>query len=129
MPGGDRTGPAGEGPMTGRAMGWCNDTDFVTGVRTRAPGFGRGGWGRRGGWGGRGGWGWGHRGGVGATGLTSWQGARMGGPVPDAGSPPALPLEQELAGLRQQAASLERALDQVKARLQRLDRPTREETE
>jgi hypothetical protein len=53
----------------------------------------------------------------------------MGGPVPDAGSPPALPLEQELAGLRQQAASLERALDQVKARLQRLDRPTREETE
>lgn len=31
MPGGDRTGPAGMGPMTGRAMGYC------AGYRT--PGF------------------------------------------------------------------------------------------
>ena len=74
MPWGDRTGPLGLGPMTGRGLGYCaglNTPGFVKG-----PGFGWGrawgrgfGWGRgwrwfrgRGrGWGGfrfRGGWGW-----------------------------------------------------------------------
>jgi hypothetical protein len=40
MPRGDRTGPAGAGPMTGRGMGTCagfNQPGFVTG-----GGFGRG---------------------------------------------------------------------------------------
>lgn len=50
MPGGDRTGPAGLGPMTGRAAGYCagypvpgymNPT-----VGGRGFGRGRGGWGR-----------------------------------------------------------------------------------
>ena len=27
MPGYNRTGPMGDGPMTGRGMGYCNDTD------------------------------------------------------------------------------------------------------
>lgn len=27
MPGGDRTGPEGKGPMTGRRMGYCADND------------------------------------------------------------------------------------------------------
>ena len=43
MPGGDGTGPAGQGPMTGRRMGYCagfNMPGFMN------PGFGRG-FGRR----------------------------------------------------------------------------------
>ena len=39
MPGGDRTGPSGQGPMTGRGMGYCagfNVPGFMN------PGFGRG---------------------------------------------------------------------------------------
>ena len=58
MPGGDRTGPAGYGPMTGRGFGYC--------AGSPTPGFTRG-WGRGFGWGrGRGrGWGrgWGAWGG------------------------------------------------------------------
>ncbi|MEA3346871.1 MAG: DUF5320 domain-containing protein [Candidatus Auribacterota bacterium] len=54
MPGGDRTGPAGMGPMTGRAAGYCAGypvpgyTNPVSG-RGRGFGYGRGrgyGWGR-----------------------------------------------------------------------------------
>lgn len=38
MPGGDRTGPLGAGPMTGRGAGFCaNQPGFMTG-----GGFGRG---------------------------------------------------------------------------------------
>lgn len=42
MPGGDRTGPNGQGPMTGRRMGCCtgNNPDFPTHVR--GLGLGRG---------------------------------------------------------------------------------------
>lgn len=38
MPRGDRTGPAGYGPMTGRGLGYC--------AGYSAPGFMHGGWGR-----------------------------------------------------------------------------------
>ncbi len=67
MPGGDRTGPAGYGPRTGRAAGFCAGFDspgFMNpgfGGRGRGMGFGRGwrrgtggagyGWGRGGGYG------------------------------------------------------------------------------
>ena len=81
MPGGDRTGPMGGGPRTGRALGYCSGYD-APGFTHPAPGqglgrgggFGRGlgagrgggrgpgtgwgrGWGRGMGWGS--GWGWG----------------------------------------------------------------------
>jgi hypothetical protein len=57
MPSGDRRGPMGQGPMTGRALGFCNGYDtpgytkgFGGGFRFgggRGGGFGRGfGWGR-----------------------------------------------------------------------------------
>ena len=59
MPGGDRTGPEGAGPRTGRAMGYCSGNDrpgFFYGAgyggrygrgRGYGRGFGRGmGWGR-----------------------------------------------------------------------------------
>ncbi|MFX1597102.1 MAG: DUF5320 domain-containing protein [Promethearchaeota archaeon] len=67
MPGGDRTGPGGLGPMTGRALGYCAGYD--TPGYTKGPGMGFGfgrGWGRgRGWWRGRGigygrGWGLGY---------------------------------------------------------------------
>ncbi|MFH0759595.1 MAG: DUF5320 domain-containing protein [Bacteroidota bacterium] len=55
MPGGDRTGPSGEGPITGRGLGYCRGNDdpgissspwnpgrgFGRGFQ-RGPGFGRG---------------------------------------------------------------------------------------
>lgn len=41
MPRGDRTGPQGEGPRTGRQMGYCTGQDFP-GSATPAPGFGYG---------------------------------------------------------------------------------------
>jgi len=57
MPRGDGTGPAGMGPMSGRAAGYC--------AGYSVPGFMNPVWGRGGGWFGRGrglaapGWGWG----------------------------------------------------------------------
>jgi len=49
MPGGDRTGPAGSGPMTGRGTGYCSrSNDFANpdrGARLgTGAGSGRGGW-------------------------------------------------------------------------------------
>lgn len=59
MPGGDRTGPAGQGPMTGRAAGFCAGYQVPGymnpwGGRGWGRGFGRGfgrGYGRGMGWG------------------------------------------------------------------------------
>ena len=62
MPGGDRTGPRGLGPMTGRGLGYC--AGYPTPGYTRGSGLGLGwGWGRGRGFGrGRGmGWGRGYR--------------------------------------------------------------------
>ncbi|MBN2426480.1 MAG: DUF5320 domain-containing protein [Calditrichaceae bacterium] len=42
MPGGDRSGPAGEGPMTGRRLGYCADYDSPGYSRGAGRGFGRG---------------------------------------------------------------------------------------
>jgi hypothetical protein len=65
MPGGDRTGPRGMGPLTGRAVGYCAGYDapgYWNSGRGRGAGFGagrgaRGGMAWRSGWG-RGGRGW-----------------------------------------------------------------------
>ena len=65
MPGGDRTGPRGLGPRTGRAAGYCAGYPVPGYANPSVPGYGRGvgygrGWGRgfgRGFWGrGRGFW-------------------------------------------------------------------------
>ena len=44
MPGGDRRGPEGRGPRTGRGLGYCNDgaTGFFSGGPGRRMGYGRG---------------------------------------------------------------------------------------
>ena len=105
MPRGDGTGPMGMGPMTGRAAGYC--AGYAT------PGFanpagGRGFWGR-----GRGRGGWGFRNGFGAGGSPGY------GSVPMTMAPPAAP-QQELEALRQQAASLQNALNEINERVEQL---------
>lgn len=62
MPGYDKSGPMGQGPMSGRAMGRCGGAEEDNFASGRGYGMARGGRGRRcgrGGRGGRGGWGYG----------------------------------------------------------------------
>jgi len=117
MPGGDRTGPAGLGPMTGRGAGFCAGYP-VAGFMN--PAWGRGGGGR--GWGhGGGGGGWRHRHGYLATGLPGWQRAWATYRAPAAA--PFFPFttkEQELDLLRNQAKSFEQALDDLRKRIREL---------
>jgi len=45
MPRGDRSGPSGEGPNTGRGMGYCTGNDhpgFMNAISNRGRGYGRG---------------------------------------------------------------------------------------
>jgi len=42
MPGGDRTGPEGLGPMTGRSLGYCSGSNSPGFTYGRGRGFGRG---------------------------------------------------------------------------------------
>ncbi len=123
MPGGDRTGPMGMGPMTGRAAGYCAGYP-VPGYMN--PGFGRGG----------GAWGWGGRGrGRGwrnmyyATGLPGWARASYG--WPGAVAAPVAPVapwgaarpnkEQEVEFLKNQADYFNEALGEIQKRLQELE--------
>lgn len=123
MPGGDRTGPRGMGPMTGRRAGYCADSD-APGYANPLPGRGYGrSWerGRGGAWGyGRsgGGRGWRHR--FYATGRPGW--ARFAptyGPAWDAQPP--LTKEQELVGLRNEADWLKNELDAISQRIEGLE--------
>lgn len=50
MPFGDRTGPRGLGPMTGRGMGYCRGYSYPGYLNPAGRGWGRG-WGRGLGWG------------------------------------------------------------------------------
>lgn len=110
MPGGDRTGPMGMGPRTGRGMGFC--------AGNAGPGFmNPGGWGMRGR-----GRGWRHA--FHATGLTGWQRQAMGWqasggamPMPDAAAPDA---QQELQVLQQQARAMATALENLQTRIEQL---------
>lgn len=128
MPRGDGTGPAGMGPMTGRAAGYC--------AGYSVPGYmnpigGRGGFGSRGGGfgGGRGRRNWYY-----ATGQPGWARAAWGMPAwgdPGAAYPPpyvggyqqaAPPPEQEKEALRQQAEYLQQSLDEINERLEQIDK-------
>jgi len=117
MPGGDRTGPMGAGPMTGRAAGHCAGYDMPG---YAGPGYAGRGLGLR--WGG--GWGrgrrwrhWNY-----ATGLPGWRRFR---PVPAWGyGPYAEPItrEQEVASLKAQADWLKTELDAVNKCLEELEK-------
>ncbi|OPY86894.1 MAG: hypothetical protein A4E73_03819 [Syntrophaceae bacterium PtaU1.Bin231] len=117
MPRGDGTGPAGMGPMTGRAKGYC--------AGYPAPGFVNPGWGGRF-WGrGRGGgFGWRNR--FFATGLTGWQREAAGWPAwggvpPYAGTfVPAMSREEQIDALKEQAKYFEDALSEIRKRMDEL---------
>jgi hypothetical protein len=133
MPRGDGTGPAGMGPMTGRAAGYC--------AGYSVPGFmnpigGRGYWGRGRGFGGRGG-GRGWRNWYYATGLPGWARAPYGYPAwgsvaqpypfyPGPVAPTVAP-EQELAGLKEQAQYFQDALNEISKRIEELEKAKQEE--
>ncbi|HXK61930.1 MAG TPA: DUF5320 domain-containing protein [Acidobacteriota bacterium] len=109
MPAGDRTGPLGFGPRTGRAAGYCQGF--------RVPGFinyilGRGYFGGGRGTGGRG---WRNR--FYASGLFGRQ--RGGGSSPQ--PPSGWDKEQELTALKHQAESLENALQGIRKRIENLE--------
>ncbi len=102
MPRGDRTGPMGAGPMTGRRAGFCVGNGF--------PGFGNVGWPWVGyGYGG-GGRGW--RNMYHATGLFGWQRGAY--------TPTATP-QTEAEILKTRADWLKNQLDAINKRLEELD--------
>jgi hypothetical protein len=110
MPGGDGTGPVGQGPMTGRAVGYCAGYG-MPGYLSFGPG--RGFWGQ--------GWGRGRGGGRG-RGRWNWRlpGGAVGGAVP-------LTVEQEAQTLKAQAAHLEDSLNGIRRRIAELETARGEE--
>jgi hypothetical protein len=128
MPRGDGTGPAGMGPMTGRAAGFCAGYE-IPGYINPIGGRGYWGWGRGFRGGGRGWRNWYY-----ATGLPGW--ARAGYGWPDLGgavSPyayggvpfaPAITPQQELDSLKGQAEYLEDSLDGIKKRIEEIEKQT-----
>jgi hypothetical protein len=117
MPGGDRTGPLGMGPMTGRAAGYCAGypvPGYANPIPRAGIGFGRGG-----------GWGW--RNWYYATGLTRWQRAPYSYPVYQSAVPYGIPVspattkEQEVDILKSQAEYLENSLEEIRKRLGELE--------
>jgi len=116
MPLGDRTGPAGMGPMTGRAAGYCAGYP-VPGYMNPIPGrgfFGGGGWGRRNLFY--------------ATGLTGWQRAAAGYQPFTSGVnygvpfQPTLTSEHELNALKGQAKYFEDSLEGIQKRIKELEK-------
>ncbi len=136
MPRGDKTGPTGMGPMTGRAAGYCAGYS-ESGFTSSAGGRGGKGRGRCNGWGGDGGRGrggrWGRRNQFHLTGLTGWQRTGMGQqnyPMPTSG--PYMPTgikEQELDILKEQTKYLESSLADIKKMIQKIVSQKEETTE
>jgi hypothetical protein len=114
MPGGDRTGPLGYGPMTGRGAGYCAGYG-VPGYMNPAHGRGRGS--------GGGGRGWRHM--YYATGLPLW--ARGYAPRPawpgDAGTAfnGELAPERELEVLKTQSDLFQKQIDALNKRIRELE--------
>jgi hypothetical protein len=110
MPGGDRTGPMGGGPRTGRGAGYCAGSAVPGFMQSSfGGGFGRG---RGGGWGRR------HR--FHATGWPGW--ARAGWNVATSAGAVGTPTrEQELDALKQQADQTANMLEQIRRRISELE--------
>lgn len=111
MPGGDRTGPRGTGPLTGRRAGFCAGFG-APGYSNPVPGrgFGAGFGGGRG----IGGGGRGRRNRYYATGTPGW--ARSCGAVMVEMAP-----ERTATALREQVGALKAELDSLQERLNQLD--------
>ncbi len=122
MPGGDGTGPAGMGPMTGRAAGYCagySVPGYMNPYGGRYAGIGRA-------FGGGSGRGRGYRNRFYATGIPGWGRYNMGYPAPGgtAGYPFAVDIEpeQEKEMLKSQSEALQKELDEIKARMNELSK-------
>ncbi len=107
MPNGNATGPAGMGPMTGRAAGRCAGFGMPGFADVQVRGFGRGRGFGGGGGGGRGRGGHGRRNQFYATGLTGRQRAAMS-------------VEQQLDMLKGQAENFQDALEDIRKRIEEL---------
>jgi hypothetical protein len=115
MPRGDRTGPMGTGPKTGRGAGLCGGNG-AAGFMNRSAGLG--GFGRcRGGRGG----GYGRRNMFHATGLTGWQRAAMGTMPIEAGRDAGITKKQEVEALKQQADGAAQMLENIRKRISELE--------
>jgi len=111
MPLGDRTGPAGLGPMTGRAAGYCagySVPGYMNPISGRGGGFGRG-WGR--------GFGWRR--------MSYPYGANYDYAAPYSAYPERIPPEQEANMLAEQAKALGNELEAVKKRIKELEAETK----
>jgi len=123
MPRGDRTGPQGMGPMTGRAAGYCAGYE-VPGFANQAPGYGQGRGGGRGmAWRrGQGGRGYGR-------GMLGWAAPPVPAPyAPVPVAPPPMPVDERTA-LEQQMVALKAQLDYLSERLQALEGAGEEQAE
>jgi len=116
MPGGDRTGPAGLGPMTGRAAGYCAGYS-VPGYMNPVPGRGFFGRGKGRGWFGRGG-GRGLGRGYFAGGFPGW--GYYGAPAYP--YPQELSPEEEVSLLKEDAKILEQQLKELQGYISTLEK-------
>jgi hypothetical protein len=112
MPYGDRTGPQGLGPMTGRGAGYCAGSSMPGYMN---PGYGRGG-----------GRGRGYRHWFYATGMPGWARAGYGAPAYNgpAGYPymPEMTAKDEMNMLRDQAKMLQDQLKDIQERISTLEK-------
>ena len=120
MPCGDGTGPLGQGPMTGRAAGYCAGFS-VPGYMNPIPGADWGGFGYGRGWGrgwGRGfghGWGrWAYP--YGAPYVGNFYGAPYGSPYN-----PQMTPRQEADMLKEQAKAIQEEIDAINQRLKDIE--------
>ena len=114
MPGGDRSGPMGQGPVTGRGLGFC--TGYESAGFTKGAGYGSG---RRFGMGrgmryGRGGGGRG-LGRLGAYGFSPWG-------MPGYPQTPSMTKEDEIRLLKSHAEELGRSQRDIEKRLKELEK-------
>ena len=121
MPGGDGTGPAGMGPMTGRAAGYCAGYP-VPGYINPVSGTGWGGFGYGRGWGRGRGFGW--RGGFNSG--YGYSGYAYGYPsygTPYSGYPyvPEMTSQQEAEILKEQAKAMQEDISSINERIKELE--------
>jgi len=116
MPGGDRTGPMGQGPRAGRAFGYCEGFDSPGFTKGIGGGMGRGmGFGRRAGFGRGMGWGRGY-------GYGFHSGAYNQGFVPGYPWTHSISREDEIKLLKNQADALSRSQKDIEKRLGELEK-------
>jgi len=120
MPGGDRTGPNGLGPMTGRGAGYCAGYP-VPGYMNPVPGRGGFGYGR--------GFGRGRGRGRGFGRGFGWRWAApyaYGAGYPDAGYGPGITPKAEAEALKEQARLMQEEISAVNQRIKELEADAKE---